>query len=125
MLFAALEPPGFGGRAGKPLRLFFYRFGPGAGGGIRRAHFAGGEFYMDNLAVFPDYRRQGVGRALVQALVGFAQENGGVFLTLEVRPSNAYALALYGGLGFRAVGRRRGFYTRPVEDALLLRLDFV
>ena len=46
------------------------------------------------------------------------------FLTLEVRPSNAAALALYRELGFQPVGRRRDFYTDPTEDALLLTKTF-
>lgn len=46
------------------------------------------------------------------------------FLTLEVRPSNAAALALYRELSFQPVGRRRDFYTDPTEDALLLTKTF-
>lgn len=87
------------------------------------AHHACGEFYLDNLAVHPDHRRKGVARSLLGALIKFAQEHGGHFLTLEVRPSNGPALALYEALGFTEVGRRKNFYTHPAEDALLLRLD--
>ena len=52
-----------------------------------------------------------------------AAARGGEFLSLEVRPSNLEALALYRGLGFREVGRRRRFYDDPVEDGLLLTKD--
>ncbi len=45
-------------------------------------------------------------------------------MTLEVRPSNEAALALYRELGFQPVGRRRDFYTDPTEDALLLTKTF-
>lgn len=86
-------------------------------------HFAWGEFYLDNLAVFPRHRRKGAARAILLALRDFALAQGGKFLTLEVRPSNAAAIALYTGLGFRETGRRKNFYTRPAEDALLLQLD--
>lgn len=88
-------------------------------------HFAWGEFYMDNLAVFPRYRRRGAARALLVSLMDFARRRGGDFLTLEVRPSNGAAVALYKSLGFSEVGRRKGFYSQPQEDALLLRLDIV
>ena len=56
------------------------------------------------------------------ALREAARARGGEFLSLEVRPSNTGAVALYTGLGFQSVGRRKNFYTQPVEDALLLTL---
>ena len=86
-------------------------------------HFACGEFYLDNLAVFPQHRHKGAARAILLALRDFALSQKGAFLTLEVRPSNTAAIALYTGLGFRETGRRKNFYTRPAEDALLLQLD--
>lgn len=89
--------------------------------GYAGMHFACGEFAVDNVAVFPACRRQGAGQALVAALVGFAQGQGGGTMTLEVRPSNEGAMALYQGMGFQEAGRRKGFYTRPTEDALILR----
>ena len=78
------------------------------------------ECYMDNVAVRPDFRRQGAAKALVSALLGWARENGARFLTLEVRSGNGAAIALYRALGFEEVGRRPRFYTDPVEDALLM-----
>lgn len=83
-------------------------------------HFAAGECYMDNVAVSPERRREGVGERLISALIEAAKERGGEFLSLEVRPSNAGAIALYERLGFREAGRRKDFYTAPREDALLL-----
>ena len=76
-----------------------------------------GEGSVTNVAVDPTCRRRGIARALFGAC--FAGGNMD-FLTLEVRPSNTAALALYQGLGFQPVGRRRDFYTDPTEDALLL-----
>ena len=82
-----------------------------------------GESDMMNLAVRPDYRRQGVGRALVERLLWeLGEENH--CLTLEARASNAAAIALYEGLGFRQVGRRPKYYLNPPEDALILRKDW-
>ena len=78
------------------------------------------EGYITNVAVFPKYRRYGVATGLLRELERRGQGMGLRFLTLEVRPSNAAALALYQGEGYREVGRRRGFYTAPREDALLL-----
>ena len=91
--------------------------------GYAGMHCAAGECYVDNVAVFPEARRQGVGRKLMEALLQAAAAWGGEFLSLEVRPSNLEALALYRGLGFREVGRRRRFYDDPVEDGLLLTKD--
>ena len=91
--------------------------------GYAGMHCAAGECYVDNVAVFPEARRQGVGRKLMEALLQAAAARGGEFLSLEVRPSNLEALALYRGLGFREVGRRRRFYDDPMEDGLLLTKD--
>ena len=81
-----------------------------------------GESDMMNLAVAPAYRRQGVGKALVNALLWVLSEDNHC-LTLEVRATNAPAIALYEGLGFRQVGRRPRYYLSPPEDALILRKD--
>ena len=78
------------------------------------------EGYITNVAVFPEYRRQGIAAQILQVFLQFAAANHLAFLTLEVRPSNAAAIALYEGFGFREVGRRRNYYDLPKEDALIL-----
>ena len=90
--------------------------------GYAGMHVVCGEGYIDNVAVFPQARRRGVGRLLVQSLVQWLREHEGFFLTLEVRPSNEPAISLYGSLGFEEVGRRPRFYECPTEDALLMTL---
>ena len=60
----------------------------------------------------------------VAALIEKARENGGVFITLEVRTSNLPAIAMYRSLGFTEAGVRRNFYTEPREDALIFTLSF-
>ena len=80
------------------------------------------EGYITNVAVSPACRRQGIGRALVGALASHARGQGLSFVTLEVRASNAPALALYEGAGFRRVGVRKNFYTARAEDAVLMTL---
>jgi ribosomal-protein-alanine N-acetyltransferase len=76
-----------------------------------------------NLAVDEAGRRRGLGRALVQAIVEALSERGVRQVYLEVRESNAAARALYATFGFKDVGRRKAYYRRPVEDAIVLRLD--
>lgn len=78
------------------------------------------EGYITNVAVDPSCRRQGVAGQLLQVFDSFAQGNHLAFLTLEVRPSNAAAIALYQGFGFAEAGRRRNYYDLPKEDALIL-----
>ena len=78
---------------------------------------------LDNIAVAPGYRRQGVADALLAALTGFGREHLSVLL-LEVRASNAPAIALYEKHGFAAVGRRKSYYDAPREDAILMTLEF-
>lgn len=78
------------------------------------------EGYITNVAVFPEYRRQGVAAKLISVFENFALGNHLAFLTLEVRPSNTGAIALYEGFGFREAGRRKNYYDLPKEDALIL-----
>ncbi|MGH7668371.1 MAG: ribosomal protein S18-alanine N-acetyltransferase [Gemmatimonadaceae bacterium] len=85
------------------------------------AIFAGGEGEGANLAVAEECRGHGVGGRLVEAVVDEARHQGVEGLYLEVRESNAAARQLYESRGFEEVGRRRGYYRRPTEDALILR----
>ena len=79
---------------------------------------------MMNIAVDPQYRRLGIGRRLVEELEVRLRENEVTCLTLEVRPSNVGAIALYEQLGFAEVGRRPNYYRNPKEDALILRKEW-
>jgi len=76
-----------------------------------------------NLAVAPGGRRHGLGRALVQSILEALTARGVRQVYLEVRESNAPARALYAAHGFKEVGRRKQYYRRPAEDAIVLRLD--
>lgn len=76
--------------------------------------------YISNVAVFPDFRRSGVGKALLDAASETAKEFGAESVSLEVRPSNTAAIQLYISSGFEEVGLRKNFYRSPVEDALIL-----
>ena len=81
------------------------------------------EGYIDNIAVREQYRRQGVAGELLGAFLRFGKANL-AFLTLEVRASNGPAIALYAKYGFKEVGRRKGYYDAPKEDAVLMTLNF-
>ena len=72
-----------------------------------------------NVATAPEFRGKGVGKALVAALIESARKSGASVIMLEVRKSNAAAIALYEKAGFAFVGERKNFYARPREDALL------
>jgi len=78
---------------------------------------------MLNLAVREDQRRKGIGNALVVALCEALRAENSISLTLEVRASNEAAKALYDAMGFETVGKRPRYYSRPVEDALILRKE--
>lgn len=78
------------------------------------------EGYVTNIAVFPQYRRQGVATKLMKALIKYAKENEMSMVSLEVRPSNEGARKLYESLGFSEKGRRKGFYRDPAEDGLIM-----
>lgn len=81
------------------------------------------EGYIDNVAVRPECRRQGLARRLVEVYCRFAEVNL-AFLTLEVRASNEAAIALYKSMGFLPEGQRKNYYTAPKEDAILMTRRF-
>ena len=81
------------------------------------------EGYINNVAVDSRFRRQGVADELIAAFVRFGKAKL-AFLTLEVRASNAPAIALYEKHGFQEVGRRKDYYDDPKEDAILMTLEF-
>ena len=75
------------------------------------------EGYILNVAVHPDHRGKGFGKALVRFLIDEFGDRLS-FITLEVRPSNTTAVSLYEGFGFEKVGERRNYYRNPAENAL-------
>ena len=77
-----------------------------------------------NVAVHPDFRRRGVAESLCMQLVTVLNERDVHSLTLEVRASNAPAIALYEKQGFALVGRRPNYYRHPREDALIMRKEW-
>ena len=84
-------------------------------------------FIMDegeiaNLAVAPEARSRGVGSTLLGTAIGEARTRAVATIYLEVRESNVAGRALYASRGFTEIGRRRRYYRRPIEDALVLRL---
>ena len=78
------------------------------------------EGYITNVAVSPGFRRQGIARALITELTAKAGENKLAFVTLEVRESNLAARRLYEKNGFEIVGKRKNYYEKPAEDAILM-----
>ena len=97
--------------------------------GERLAGYVGSQSVIDeadmmNIAVDPDFRRQGVAEGLVERLVAHLASVKVHSLTLEVRVSNEPAKGLYEKLGFTLVGRRPNYYRNPKEDALILRKEW-
>ncbi len=82
------------------------------------------EGYITNVAVFPEYRKNGVGSALLRYLFDFARQNALSFISLEVRESNFDAISLYEKFDFSIEGKRKNFYTAPQEDALIMTKRF-
>ena len=78
------------------------------------------ELHINNLAVLPEVRRGGIGTALLEHVLRHGADSGAQRATLEVRQSNDAARILYERFGFTVAGVRRGYYSKPVEDALVL-----
>ncbi|MBI2188326.1 MAG: ribosomal protein S18-alanine N-acetyltransferase [Acidobacteria bacterium] len=81
------------------------------------------EVHINNVAMRPGFRTQGIGTALLQHVLAEARRLGARRATLEVRASNERARRLYERLGFYVAGVRRNYYSEPVEDALVLWRD--
>lgn len=77
----------------------------------------GFEGYINNVVIDEHYRRHNLGSRLMEALIKYGNEHGVKDFTLEVRVSNASAIALYEKFGFESAGVRKRFYEKPIEDA--------
>ncbi len=78
------------------------------------------EGYISNVAVSPEYRRQGIADALIAELLARAARLELSFVTLEVRERNIPAITLYSKHGFKPVGLRKNYYEKPRENAILM-----
>ncbi|MFB2894464.1 ribosomal protein S18-alanine N-acetyltransferase [Aerosakkonemataceae cyanobacterium BLCC-F50] len=81
------------------------------------------EAHITIVAVSPEYQHQGLGQAMLLALLSRARQRGLERATLEVKASNQPAISLYEKFGFKLAGRRRGYYQDTGEDALVLWLN--
>jgi ribosomal-protein-alanine N-acetyltransferase len=81
------------------------------------------EVHIFRLAVTPEWRRRGIGSRLVTECLRFARRKGMSSALLEVRPSNAEAVALYTKLGFQIIATRPDYYRDSREDALILKRE--
>jgi len=106
-----------------PLACYFGCFEGDTLLGYAGAWLVVDEVHITNVAVAPEYRRQGIGKALVSAMLEWAAHKGAVHMELEVRAGNQGAIALYSALGFHKVGRRPNYYSQPQEDAILMNVE--
>lgn len=82
-----------------------------------------GEGNITDFAVFPKYRKSGIGSAIIQYAIDKCKDSMD-FLTLEVRENNNNAISLYSKMGFEIVGIRKSFYSKPTENAILMTIYF-
>ena len=82
-----------------------------------------GELHINNVAVREQYRRRGIGRALLSKIIHEAAQLGVTTAFLEVRSGNIAAQSLYEKCGFRAIARRTNYYSDPPEDAVVMSLN--
>ena len=76
-----------------------------------------------SVAVMPEMRRGGIGRMMMSDALGYALSAGVESVYLEVRETNEAAKRMYGSFDFEAIGRRKRYYVKPVEDAIIMRLE--
>lgn len=111
----------FQGDLDNPLTVYYGAFFGKAPVGYIGMWCVADEGQITNVAVHPDYRRQGLAQQLIGKLLAVAKEKQLACLTLEVREHNEKAICLYEKMGFLTVGRRKGYYEGK-EDALLMTL---
>ena len=78
------------------------------------------ESHITNVAVHPDYRKNGIASKLIDAMISYCKEHGCIAYTLEVRAGNIPAISLYEKHGFKQHGIRKGYYQDNNEDAILM-----
>ncbi len=105
-----------------PGRVLIAAEEQGAAVGYMGLQYVLDEGYITNVCTSPEYRRRGIGLALIDEMILRANELSLSFLTLEVRETNSPAQKLYALKGFSQVGRRPKYYEHPDEDAILMTL---
>jgi len=90
--------------------------------GFIAARLIADELHINNVAVRQEYRRSGIGTKLLETVLKEGQKKGARLAFLEARSSNVPAQALYARSGFRATGRRKDYYSDPLEDAIVMSL---
>lgn len=103
-----------------PLAVFYTASIDGKVVGYVGMHHIIDEGYITNIAVTESHRRQGIANRLMREILSYAEENDLRMVTLEVRPSNTAAVAMYESLDFEQTGQRRDYYANPTEDALIM-----
>ena len=88
--------------------------------GYANIHFVRGESQLYAIAIDSNYRGQGIGELLLAHMIDKSRELGCNVMTLEVREGNTAAIELYKKMGFTEVGRRKGYYRKEREDAILM-----
>ena len=83
------------------------------------------EGQITNIATHPEYRREGLGRMIVEALEREAKTLGLSELFLEVREQNVAARKLYSSCGWEEIGVRKNFYSKPTDNAVLMKKDLL
>jgi [ribosomal protein S18]-alanine N-acetyltransferase len=108
-----------------PTRVAFIaqKDGGSEAAGFLIAHHLPPEWELENIVVAEKCRRNGIGTQLMQAFLVHATKMHGESVLLEVRESNTAARALYERLGFQQTGRRKSYYSAPLEDAVLYSKD--
>lgn len=111
---------GLAAELNEPTACFLVAEQGGQVAGYAGMHCVLDEAYIANVAVHPNFRRRGIATVLLAELEVCAKQRGAEFVSLEVRASNAGAIALYESCGYETVGVRRGMYEQPKEDGLIL-----
>ena len=107
-----------------PYSLTLVAEADGSVAGYLNAHIVYENIHINTFCVAAPFRKQGIGRKLLEETLGLAARSGAVEATLEVRAGNEAAQRLYRAAGFVPVGIRKGFYRVPTEDALILKKEF-